>query len=275
MFTCIASGKPPLLVEWLKDGLKDATRFTSEISSTENIPFVSSVLTFPHGFNATDTGVYKCVVQDNTNTFESKAITLEHTSDPEPVIDPMDMCQVNTTAYFHIRILDTPCSEWNADQKQNIAAKFLRILEGVATVQCLDCILNDATLLLTDGPTCSAITENAAVFRGSVSTQQLNLTKAIFCALNEWLVTGPIVQLLSDKNYFLDQDCLFKLSSPTSSECSDRNTAAISYNLLAYSSGVILCLLIIFMAAAASGLGTLIRKRYIIMGESNCASLKI
>ena len=210
-----------------------------------------------------------CVVQDNTDTFQSESITLEHTSNPKPVIDPVNMCQVNTTiVYFLIRILDTPCKEWNADQKQNIMANVFRILVGVVTTQCLDCILSEDTLVLTDGPTCSEMTKNVAVFRGNISTQKSNLTKTIFCALNNWLVTGPVVQLLSSKNYVLDTGCLFKLSSPTSPECSNRITK-ISYNLLAYSSGVILCVLIIVMAAVASAMAQLIRKRY-----DNCMSLK-
>lgn len=263
VFTCIASGMPPLSVEWVKDGLNVPTRFTSEISSsTENIPFVSSVLTFPYGFNTTDNGAYKCVVQDNTDTFQSKAVTLEHTSEQEPTIDPADMCQVNTTtAYFLISVLDTPCTEWNTAQKENITATLLRVLVGVATTQCLDCVVSDDTLVLTAGPACSEVTENAAVFRGTVSTLDASLSKAVLCALNRWLVTGPIVQLQRDKNYFLDRGCLFQLPSPTSLECSNR-IIKISYNLLAYSSGVILCVLIIVLAAVASALAQLIRRRY-------------
>lgn len=216
-FTCSVVAWTPLIIEWQSDR---RTGFESHSTHTENSIFTSAHLQFRNGFTVFDTAKYTCTVREIVSGFsDSVNITLVPSSERYvPAFTPT--CVSNsTTAYFQIQVLDTNCTTWMEPLKGEITKNFYDALVGGILSQCEGCVASVSTVM-TNPPTCNTLVKRAAIFRGEVTTQQMDRTEAIYCALNQWKQYGPAVVIAGVLKQ-VDQECHFELtSSNDTSQCS-------------------------------------------------------
>lgn len=223
-----------------------------------NIRFISAVLRFERGFRITDAGMYTCIVQGNV-TSQSGVITLEQT---ETAVTTERMeCKLNSaTAYFQIRVLSTSCSLWDASTLRVTEANLVDAVTVSITSQCRDCDPGSAEIVITNRTACI---KGAALFKGRITSSPAQ-TKLLFCELQEWQRTGPIIHLTNDRTllFQVDRACTVKSESLTSSKCS--MDSSNSSTLLAFSSGAVLFLVIVIISSIAGMVGTQIHRRYVL-----------
>ena len=199
--TCIGLGWPPPIVEWIKNrkhSLGHSTNMTKENSS-----LVSVLLRFPHRFTEADAGVYTCHVRDvDAGLSRSKSILLEPTTSATPQVLPTACFVHSNTPSFTVRILNTWCSRWGEEVKENIEKDFLGVIRGVIISHCEACNVNFDSVVVTESE-CSRSVGRAAEIGGYVASGNVSVTGPMFCALRKWLLTGPSI-ILDGSIYFVD-----------------------------------------------------------------------
>lgn len=123
--------------------------------------------------------------------------------------------------YFQIRLLNANCYSWDVNLRQLIASSFLRELINAVGRVCRICTITSNDIRIVEGPTCSSHVDRAAVFKGIISTAEVNVTEQILCALSIWQRRQPTVTI-NDQTYTIDRSCTILLKSPSSTECPGR-----------------------------------------------------
>ena len=207
ILTCVASGWPPPIAEWLKDGIMTSAdssdQFISESTHFKDSPFVSAVLKFRNRFDLSDGGKFTCSVRArNTDPTKYKHVWLEASSIPEAVAwlpGTGEACIVNSTsAHFLVELLDTNCFAWDGGTKELIKDEFTSVLQGAVIAYCPDCLVR----IVVSEIVCSYAVEDAADIKGYVTAKMVGQTGAAFCALKRWQLSGPSV-ILQDSVYFI------------------------------------------------------------------------
>lgn len=204
VLTCSAFAAPEL--NWFKNTEIGRESTTSNIRNGEGV--TSAELIFRNGFKAINAGEYICsadVVSSQTAIF---TIDLGDAQLSEP------SCSVDSPSrLFQIRVLDTPCNEWDASLKQLIKYQFLRSIIVILSTQCDECSINDDNLMITHGPICSSERKRAALFRGIIANSSI-----AFCALNTWQRSGPVM-VINNNLHIVDRLCNSKITSLYAPEC--------------------------------------------------------
>ena len=220
IFSCTAFGWPIPFVEWLKDGQTLAGRVRSEFIRIANSAFVSARLIWEDGFYPFDAGNYTCIVRDLSTSqiiTHSKIISVDSSRTSSSTIVQRSCTLDSLTAYFQIRVLDTNCLSWEVDSDQQIASDISSVVQSSVSSECHHCITASDTVEIV-GLKCSKQVKHAALLRGVIRTEQVNLTESIFCALSRWKQNGPLL-LLNGSSHFVDQDCDLVADSIATSEC--------------------------------------------------------
>lgn len=269
IISCTGFGTPtPIMIKWIRIGqVLDARRIYSESISGENSAFVSARLTLTGKFSLLDVGDYSCVIQanlaNNTELAQSYVISIESAASNQlsPVSIPI-MCLANSSVtYFQFRVLNTDCSAWAEEKKQNIAERFMNVLKNAISAECQDCVT--VIIEITNTPTCSPIVGRAAVFRGKIGTPQ---RERAFCALHSWIQYRPLVFLDGNSStlHFLDYNCPIQTESLISAEC--KPTPNLGSSASAVGTSIVVILLLVVVVASAIIAGVFV-KRYGLIGQ--------
>lgn len=205
IFTCNAVAWPPLAIEWNSERVTD--QVFSYGANIGNSTISSEQLQFRDGFMLYHTAKYTCSVRESFSGFsDSVNITLVPSSE-EIFADYIPPCTSNsTTAYFQIQVVDTDCTTWMGDYKRELARSMYDVFAGGIMSQCESCVTNRTTVV-TSPPTCSG---KAAIFRGKITTPQMDRTQSIFCALNNWKQFGPAI-IVAGNFMHVNRECYFQL----------------------------------------------------------------
>ena len=236
IFTCNAVAWPPPILKWRSEQTREEISFKTNTSGL----FHSASLQFNNGFSVADAGRYTCVLEGvNSDLSRSFTITLVTASELVAELPP---AKCVATEFFQIRVLDTDCSEWSDDDKEESRNTLSNALVGgILSQQCSGCSVierSTVTLLL---PTCSTLIPRGAVFKGQILTEDRTITQNIYCALSEWLQLDPLLNI-SGNFIQADHTCPFMLSSRT--ECSLASGTPLTLIIAGSSAGVFLPLFI-------------------------------
>ena len=224
----------------------------SDSTSNQNSAFVSARLRWTVGFQESDIGNYTCLVRANdTNAVQSKSVSLELTLLTTPGPNPVQCSVSSPLTYFQTRIFDTECLSWDDVLKEHIRASFLIEIINIIETECPECDFTEYIVEIPELPTCSDLIDRATFFRGSISTPQIDITECLFCALNSWQESGPIVQINS-RFHRIDLNCSLMARSLTSDEClpggpSPILTTKLIYIIAGAMGGVVLLFLFFFV----------------------------
>lgn len=257
ILTCIATAWPlPLTVGWVSSAM-NLSSLSTRILDTR---FVLTTLRFDSGFKITDVGSYTCVVMGES-TSQSRTVKLVHTI--RTVTTERIECQVNTDKLFYqIRVLNTSCNTWSRSLMRLTESNLRDTVTSAITSQCGNCDPSSTAVVVTNQTACSNSVNRAALFRGTITSTTIAQAKLFFCEFQEWQQTGPAIYLTSNDPllFHVDRECTLKSESLTGSECSvgTSNNSA----LLAFSSGVVLFVIIVVLSSIAGTIGSRIHKRY-------------
>jgi hypothetical protein len=115
---------------------------------------------------------------------------------------------------------------WGEDLKEDIAGDFMRGVVNTVSAACQDCVLNSQNIQL-DVPTCDEQVEQAAIFRGTVSTESSNQTKDIFCTLRRWQQSGPLMWI-NMSFYPVDRGYSLEFRPPILMECTSHTISIVA-----------------------------------------------
>ena len=207
--TCAAMGWPTPTIEWVRNaGQLADSGMVSESARTQNSAFVLARLRSLDGFLGSAAGNYTCAVRTNDTdaAVSSKVITLLlHTEIPLTLTQMI--CSVSSLEKnFQVRVLYTDCLTWGEDLKVEIAKSFLRNMVNIVGATCQNCAITPQDITIESPPTCSQQVERATLFRGRVSTRNVSRTDDIFCALNRWQQSGPLIYINSNV-HLVDRRC--------------------------------------------------------------------
>ena len=216
VLTCTAIGWPTPSIQWLPISRNITAEVLTENTSRTDSAFVTATLAWQNGFADSDVGEFTCVVQTNdTADRDIISVTLDLSINSPLPTEPLN-CSVNShIALFQIRVLGTNCMEWEPDTERSIIGSFEDTLQSVVSTQCESCLQG----LSIDRVDCSSQVAGAAVFRGTVNTDESSTTEEIFCALYSWQQSGPLV-LFNNQLQLVDESCSARLESPVDTECS-------------------------------------------------------
>ena len=207
----------------------------------QNHAFVSSILKLRDGESLGQSHVneYSCVLWsgDGTNKTNTKVVTL-NSNIPDRTISTSPSACKSPQANFQIRVLDTDCETWDDLLKKQLARNFQNAMLSVINAECEDCSILAANVTYMGTPVCSTVVEGAANFRGSISASGAGATvEDIFCTLDAWLRTGPLLQV-NNRLLSVDQTCTLMLDH-FFTECAVSPVATMS-TVIAYAIGSVL-----------------------------------
>jgi hypothetical protein len=223
--TCIALGWPTPTIGWVRNvGDLTDTRIISDSAQIHPDPaVVSAKLQWLGGFLESDAGNYTCVVQaSDTDASSSKVVSIKLSTETLPTVSRIPCSVSSQDADFQVRVLDTDCQMWGADT----ARDFIR---GVASAECQDCVITTQDIQIEDVPTCNE-QERTVTVRGTVSTESPSRTQNVFCALNRWQQSGPLI-VLDDRIYLIDSN-LPLMAGATSQTTSAALSAKVALDII-------------------------------------------
>ncbi len=193
----------------------------SNFTSDQTSLYASARLIWTTGFEESDIGTYTCMVQGadtTTDSIQSKSVSLELTILTTDNPTSPAQCSLNMsrlTTYFQIRVLDIECLSWD---ETSIILNFSNIVLSIIKIECSDCNIRADNVEIMGPPTCSNLTQRAALFRGSIVSQQTSRVERIFCALSSWKQRRPII-MINNRYHFVDSNCSLMFDSNTGNEC--------------------------------------------------------
>ena len=98
-----------------------------------------------------------------------------------------------------------------------IASDTQNELLSVVNAECASCLGMANTVSISVTPSCSKDIEGAMVFRGSVTTGSAESTESVFCALDTWIHTSPLMRV-NNALHQVDSSCILS-SGSSSTEC--------------------------------------------------------
>ena len=213
ILTCSGLAWPPPQIQWIKArGMPTG----ETVTNTEQVAFVSAKLGITL-FGESDVGSYSCIVRSQDGSkmhMETVRLTLNLSplsTDPSVLQCTTDSAEVT----FQLRVLDVNCSKIiRSVGREVIASDTRNNLLTVVNTKCESCLDMVNTVSISVTPSCSQDVEGAIVFRGSVTTGSAESTESVFCALDTWIHTSPLMRVNSALHQ-VDSSCI--LSSGSSS----------------------------------------------------------
>jgi len=210
ILTCSGFGWPPPQIEWVVAGEMP----TDTTPNMEQVPFVSARLALTQ-FAEGDVGNYSCIVraQDGSGRSHVETVALMLNSNPVTSDRPAPECVVNSASMqFQLRVLEADCDNLiNSQNTQVIAGDIQNELLNVISTECSTCFSISVT------PSCSKAVPGAILFSGTISTGSSQSTESVFCTLDSWIQSRPLMRV-SNALYSVDDSCVLA-SGSSSTEC--------------------------------------------------------
>ena len=189
------------------------------VTNTGQVAFVSAKLGITL-FGERDVGSYSCIVRSQDGSemhMETVSITLNLS--PLPTDPSVPQCMTDSAEVtFQLRVLDVNCSKCiRSISREVIASDTQNDLLTVVNAECESCLGMANTVSISVTPSCSQDVEGAIVFRGSVTTGSAESTESVFCALDTWIHTSPLMRV-NNALHQVDSSCILS-SGSSSTEC--------------------------------------------------------
>ena len=223
------------------------------MSATGQNPYVSATLALPQGetFGEEDVGNYSCIVwgRDGNNEFHVETVTLTLNTGIVSTDPPAPKCVANSAEVkFQLRVLGADCENILSSHSEIIARETQNELLNVVNTECSSCLPMADSVTISVMPSCSQEVEGAILFTGSISTGSAETTESVFCALDKWVQSSPLIRV-SNALHKVDDTCVLS-SGGSSTECALASTTTADQG----TSIVISMTLLIGICAGGGGL---------------------
>ena len=229
VLTCNGIGSPKPTIMWTRreTAFHSGRMSTSMFHSGSNSPFISATLTIMVGFDNSDSGEYVCVVQTNGSATHSKSVLLQLGTPLHLEPKQAEFCP--NGVYFQLRFLATYCHNWDETMWPKLIQRLEMAVRSVVDSECQIC----NQINIRRGPVCSSVVPRAAVFWGSISTEDTNLRERIFCGLSVWQQKSSLVSFVDAETFYvIDKYCPLEVSSLYDAGCENlAGQSGSSHNL--------------------------------------------
>ena len=217
------------------------------VTNAGEMAFVSAKLEITQ-FGESDVGNYSCIVRSQDGSeMHIETVSLALNLSPLPT-DPPSVPQCMTDSaevMFQLRVFDVNCSNFIRSVGSDVIASDTRNeLLTVVNAECASCLDMANTVSISVTPSCSQDVEGAIVFRGSVTTGSVESTESVFCALDTWIHTSPLMRV-NNALHQVDSSCILS-SGSSSTECTLPSTTTGE-------SGDVVISMTVLIAACAGG----------------------
>ena len=208
---------PPPQIQWIKTiGIPTG----ETVTKAGQVAFVSAKLEITL-FRESDVGNYSCIVRSQDGS-KMHIETVRLTLNLSPLsTDPPSVPQCMTDSakvMFQLRVFDVNCSNFLRSVSSEVITSDARNeLLSVVSAECASCLDMANTVSISVTPSCSKDIEGAIVFRGSVTTGSAESTESVFCALDTWIHTSPLMRV-NNALHQVDSSCILS-SGSSSTEC--------------------------------------------------------
>lgn len=225
VLTCTAFAWPLPTIQWVSSGggeLPEGVVSESNAeSATDTGSTVSARLRWTRGFQDSDQGQFICVVSwdnyDDRDQSDSQTVTIVSTSEPVASPTTKPVCRVDSSVVaFQLRVLTNNCNEWDPHLHGHIQEEFSEELHRILISSCNCTILSSSVRI--DSLACSQSREGAVVFEGTIETDTKSMTEQVYCTLQSWQESGPVV-LVANSLYSVDTTCHLQLDEDSNEEC--------------------------------------------------------
>ena len=208
---------PPPQIQWIK-AIGIPTGET--VTNAGQVAFVSAKLAITQ-FGERHAGNYSCIVRSQDGSeMHIETVSLTLNLSPLPTDPPsVPQCVTDSTeVMFQLRVFDVNCSNFLRSVSSEVIASDTRNdLLTVVNAECESCLDMANTVSISVTPSCSKDIEGAIVFRGSVTTESVESTESVFCALDTWIHTSPLMRV-NNALHQVDSSCILS-SGSSSTEC--------------------------------------------------------
>ena len=216
ILTCSGLAWPPPQSQWIK-AIGMPTGET--VTNAGQVAFVSAKLEITL-FGESDVGNYSCIVRSQDGSeMHIETVSLTLNLSPLPTDPSVPKCMTDSAeVMFQLRVFDVNCSNFLRSVGSEVIASDTRNeLLTVVNTECASCLDMANTVSISVTPSCSKDVEGAIVFRGSVTTGSAESTESVFCALDTWIHTSPLMRV-NNALHQVDSSCILS-SGSSSTEC--------------------------------------------------------
>ena len=189
------------------------------VTKAGQVAFVSAKLAITQ-FGERDVGNYSCIVRSQDGSqMHIETVRLTLNLNPLPNDPSVPRCMTDSAeVMFQLRVFDVNCSNFLGSVGREVIASDTRNeLLSVVNAECASCLDIANTVSISVTPSCSQDVEGAIVFRGSVTTGSVESTESVFCALDTWIHTSPLMRV-NNALHQVDSSCILS-SGSSSTEC--------------------------------------------------------
>ena len=190
------------------------------VTNAGQLAFVSAKLAITQ-FGESDVRNYSCIVRSQDGSqMHIETVSLTLNLSPLPTDPPsVPQCMIDSAeVMFQLRVFDVNCSNFlGSFSREVISSDTRNDLLTVVNAECASCLGMANTVSISVTPSCSQDVEGAIVFRGSVTTGSVESTESVFCALDTWIHTSPLMRV-NNALHQVDSSCILS-SGSSSTEC--------------------------------------------------------
>ena len=171
-------------------------------------------------FRESDVGNYSCIIRSQDGSeMHIETVSLTLNLSPLPTDPSVPQCMTDSAkVMFQLRVFDVNCSNFLRSVSSEVITSDTRNdLLTVVNAECASCLDMANTVSISVTPSCSQDVEGAIVFRGSVTTGSAESTESVFCALDTWIHTSPLMRV-NNVLHQVDSSCILS-SGSSSTEC--------------------------------------------------------
>ena len=207
---------PPPQIQWIKTiGIPTG----ETVTKAGEVAFVSAKLAITL-FRESDVGNYSCIVRTQDGSkMHMETVRLTLNLSPLSTDPSVPQCMTDSAkVMFQLRVFDVNCSNFLRSVSSEVITSDTRNdLLTVVNAECASCLDMANTVSISVTPSCSQDVEGAIVFRVSVTTGSVESTESVFCALDTWIHTSPLMQV-NNALHQVDSSCILS-SGSSSTEC--------------------------------------------------------
>ena len=216
ILTCSGLAWPPPQIKWFNTiGMPTG----ETVTNAGQVAFVSAKLAITQ-FGERDVGNYSCIVRSQDGSeMHIETVRLTLNLSPLPTDPSVLQCTAESAeVMFQLRVFDVNCSNFLRSVGSEVIASYTQNeLLTVVNAECTSCLDMANTVSISVTPSCSQDVEGAIVFRGSVTTGSAESTESVFCALDAWIHTSPLMRV-NNALHQVDSSCILS-SGSSSTEC--------------------------------------------------------
>ena len=263
VFTCNAIGWPPPTLAWISLVRRSSrqvigTKF-SHSSGFEDTGYASIDLSFSNGFSRADSGEYSCRASSVSVDNDETTIILRGVDEVTPRDNSFRCPNVKSpTVFFQLQVPDVGCLLWSENKLHRIIDEVSDVIIGGVISQCEDCTLSGDSIVVTYGSLCQNYSDGTIVFRGEITSINLITTLNIFCGVEAWYISMPLVRI-DEELKLVDGECSLQVDSVSSLDITSCSNSYASDSSLAIGLSIV-GVLIFLLALFGIVLGRFIHK---------------